>query len=38
MYWCSVVAPTNPCANQVPLVTGRTIRLAAPRIRPGADG
>jgi hypothetical protein len=34
----AVVAPTYPYANRVPLVTGPTIRLAAPRIRAGADG
>jgi hypothetical protein len=36
--WWWMVAPTYPYANRVPLVTGPTIRLAAPRSRAGADG
>jgi hypothetical protein len=33
-----MVVPTYPYANRVPLVTGPTIRLAAPGIRAGANG
>jgi hypothetical protein len=31
-------APTYPYANRVPLVTGPTIRLAAPRTRVDPHG
>jgi site-specific DNA recombinase len=34
----AVVAPTYPYANRAPLVTGPTIRLAAPRTRAGPNG
>jgi hypothetical protein len=33
-----LVAPTYPYANRAPLVTGPTIRLAAPRTRAGPNG
>jgi hypothetical protein len=34
----AVVVPTYPYANRLPLVTGTTIRLAAPRTRAGPAG
>jgi hypothetical protein len=34
----AVVAPTYPWANRVPLVTGPTIRLAAPHSSAGLAG
>jgi hypothetical protein len=33
-----MVVPTYPYANRAPLVTGPTIRLAAPRTRAGPNG